>query len=119
MPGKPKIEERNRDYRQQQCDPDWQTNPEIKNQIDDHPKQGGNSIVNCKNGQQVISRLSFVRIPAFWASIERFKPILQRASLVPRARHRPFAARCTFPVQSITDRPKKKTNEVVSSIRLL
>jgi hypothetical protein len=51
MPRKPKIEERDRDYRQQQCDSDRQPDPEIKNEINDHSEDGRNAVINCKNGE--------------------------------------------------------------------
>src|ERR1700720_376871 len=118
MPGKPKIEEGNRYDRQQQCDPNWQTNPEIQNKIDDYSKEGGNAVINGENREQKIPWLSLIWIPAFWASIERHKPILQRANVVPRYEYRALAAGWTFPPQRITNHPKKTTDGIIRFIRL-
>src|SRR4051794_4444637 len=97
MPGEPKVEEWNWNYRQQQGDLNWQTNPKIQNKVNDQSKEGSNAVIDGKNGKQIISRLSFIRVPTFWASIERHKPIFQRANLKPWNEQRAFAARWTFP----------------------
>src|SRR5258707_10204541 len=118
MPGKPKIEEGNRNDRQQQRDPNRQTNPEIQNKINDYSQECANSVINSKNGEQKISWLALIWIPAFWASIQRHKPILQRANLVPRDEYCAFAAGWTFPPQRITNHPKKPTDGIIRFIRL-
>jgi hypothetical protein len=116
MSSKPKIEERNREYRQQHRHPDRQTDPKIQNEINDCSKKGGNAVVNGKNGEQKISRLPFIRIPASWASIQGHKPIGERANLVPGDEQRAIATGWTPPAQRITNHPKEMTDGIVRKI---
>jgi len=113
MPGKPKIEERNWKYRQQQGNPDRQPNPKIQDQVNNHSQQGRHPVINGKNREQKVPWFPFKRVSALWTPVERQKPVCQGPHLVPGDKHGSFAAGRAFPAERIAHHPEKATDGIV------